>query len=227
MAILKLEGFIKEDPIPKDLEMKIEEQPELTMIYGYNPDSLLLSHLIETILQEGEELEEFTTLTAPPAFNKELQIPKYQPSVDKWVIVDIEDPLKGIKDYSKNEVDVEIKTVMRKMVTVSAQNSGLYDMKYDESVRYLDSDKPTDLTDYPLLKVGAEVSGLSGEEYANLIIQKRAEYQQKMTEMETIRLKAKADIDAVVLGTGAKAMQTAKDKIEKISQIAALKLYNL
>lgn len=203
-----------------------ELAPELTTIYGYNPDSQMLSHVVETILTDDTIIEDFTTLTIPPVYDNTMQNIKYHPDTDKWEVVDIANPLEDIKTTAKAVIDVEIKTITRKLITFNAQNAGLYDLKYAESIRYIKSGSPDDLVDYPFLQIGVDVSSMNATDYANLIIAKHDEYNQKLLEMEAIRSKGKADIDAVKLGTATDTI-IATTKINKIAEIASLKLYNL
>lgn len=193
-------------------------------IYEYDPDNGFLICTLSIVQLPNTALNDNSTTTTPPSYDSDIEQIKYDKKADEWEIVSLVEPLKEFKDSAKAEIDTEIKTVLRKNITINAQAAGLYTMKYNEAIRYLADDSPAKITDYPFLEIDVEMTSKSAAVCAKKIIARHDSWQAKLCEMEKIRLKAKAAIDKTTFRTSAK---NAKAKIEKIAKDAVEKLYNL
>lgn len=180
-------------------------------------------------VEEGdlEEVEnEYTTRVPIPEYNPLIQHPKFNTSSQLWEIIIKENPLDSRKYSSISKIDGEFSRAMRRLSSPIAQTTGLYELKYKESLQYIDDDTPDDLSSYPFLEMGVASSGMSAIDYANLTISKHDEYNNLLFEIENIRLQAKADIRAVEYdGTGD--VEALIALIDDITDAAVMALINL
>ena len=206
-------------------EMAEDEFPlELDTFYEYDPETYLFVGETGLKLPEGKEMPINHTTTPPGDYNPHLEIPTYDANGDKWNIVPIDEPLKDYKIYSKARIDIEIKGVVRRNITIGAQTAGLYTIKYDEAIKYKEAGYPDNLTDYPFLSTEAPIRNAPARDIADTIISKHDEWNDKLKNLEIIRLQAKADIDAVSVTTST---DNSVAKLDKIVESAVAEISKL
>lgn len=100
--------------------------------------------------------------------------------------------------FYRARVDRLAASKIKDITSQVAQNSDLYRLKYDESVKYINDSKPSDLTLYPFLSAGVTASGISASDYADLVISKYENYINELVVIETARLNDNIAIDGIV-----------------------------
>lgn len=214
--------------LPPDINSTEEESLNLIAVHGYEPDTFDYAWTMMVDPKDDEEYsKENTTLEPLPDYNPSFEDIKFNPSSQQWEI----SIRVGFLDEKKQSVfhilDKEFAVALRKISTPIAQSSGLYELKYKESVQYIGDGAPTDLSNYPLIEIGVSTSGMTAADYANLTISKHEEYNNKLVDIEKIRLKAKADINAIESDSGTD-VEVLFSKIEEIAEVAIgtiIKLY--
>lgn len=201
-----------------DTSIKIENQR--ICIYLFDTQTKIYNGRIYTATQH-DTCPDGGTVVEPPKYDSEFEQVVYSPTTETWKIVKLDNPLEETIMCAKNEIANKIIILIEKDITIPIQDSGIYQLKYEEALRYIKKGAPKSLTNYPFLKAEANANNKPAEDCAIVIIEKHDAWVEKISKMETIRQNAKAKIRAVEINS------SAKTKIEKISQGAVEKLYKL
>lgn len=196
------------------------------LIHGFDPDTFFWTWSSALDADESENIEENTTLVPLPNYNPMVENAKFNTSSQLWEIITKENPLDILKVDTFRKLDVELARTLRRTNSPTAQSSGLYDLKYRESLQYIEDGSPADLSNYAFIEMGTKISGMNAVDYANLIISKHDEYANKLINIEKIRLQAKAEIGAVEYDGSVKA-EILVSKITDIAEKAIDALFNL
>jgi len=199
-----------------------------TLIHGYDPNTFLWewTAAVDEDTTAGVDEDNNTTRVPMPDYSPFFEKVKFNTSTQLWEIIAIENALGTGKIAALSLLNVEFARTLKKISSPIAQSSGLYEMKYKESMQYKEDGSPTDLSNYPLLETGVIASGMSAEDYANLTISKHDEYANKLINIEKIRLQANVDINAVEYDASVKT-EVLISKIDNIVEMAIDALFNL
>ena len=208
------------------IQDELQQEDTITTIYEYDPNTGLCVSISQMILEDGSTLPENSTLVPQPDYDIRTHYLRFDVSKNKWISEELTSPLDELKISAKSDIDLEVNRLLKKIITFDAQATGLYDLKYAESIKFIESGQSDASVEYPFLQTEAQATGKSAIECANIIIDKRNEYVTQLNEIEKIRISAKASIDAVNLSATVN-IDAAHSQITEITRIATEQLFNL
>jgi hypothetical protein len=192
-------------------------------LFGFDPKTFKLVNELSGMLDPTQYGKNYTE-TVPPEYDKDVEYVVYNKKQDEWDIKYLKSPMADFKKLAKDKIDREINSVVRHNITINASNTGIYTMKYNEATGYLLNDSPKDLSEYPFLQTDVTVTGKKASTVAKKIISKYKEWIIKLNKMELLRLKGKADIDAIKT---TKNPEAARQEITKISDEVTNAMFKL
>lgn len=204
----------------------VEESSDIVTIYAYDPDTFQFLYSLVVDISESESIEKNSTFVPIPEYNIAYEVITFNLATRLWEIVIIPSPLTNPKIIANQMIDTAISTVLHTISTLNVQAyTGMYELKYNESLKYMEDGQPTDLTDYPFLEAGVGATASSAVDYANVVITKHNEYVNALVNIEKIRLTAKNKITAVEYD-GTVPIDTLIDKIDAIAKTTIDALLN-
>lgn len=197
-----------------------------TTIHGYNPDTHEHEYSVVVDIDEVDATEKNTTQIPIPEYNEGFETIAFDSTKQVWEVSTIVAPLTGPKTSALRNINGEMLRTLSRISTRQAQSAGLYELKYSESIEYIEAGKPTDISNYPFLEACTSISKIPVDDYANTIIEKHNEYTNTLLNIEKIRMRAKVKIAAIEYN-GSGDINILIKKINTIAEAAVEELFNL
>jgi len=174
---------------------------ENTTIYGYDPITFQYEYTAIAEVSAVASMQ-YVTEIAVPDFDPNIEQAIFDMSNQTWQISVTEALLNNLKSAARARIDYLYSKEIKAVTSYVAQNSDLYNLKYNESVQFIADGEPADLTNYPFLDVGTTASGTNASDYAALVISKYTEYINTLVLLEKNRLTDNKSIDSIELVQG-------------------------